>query len=544
MRSIAVGCAVALVAGATGCSEQGPSAPDERNATLPSGMFVSNARFNSGTAVSAGLRSSLGVSAVNVAFVSAAPGTFPNATSASVYNRTRGGAPLLIKVTDGGFDPVGVNAEVGDELSLAVTIAGAEPTSLVLRVPPRRPPEVVRTTPPKGRTDVALNVQVIVVFSEPVSPSSVTTSSVALLQNQVPVKGAVRLSADGLAAEFVLDGPLKPQTSYSLVVGEGVRDLDGDALSGAWTTSFTTSAEVALSGTIAFVSTREGQPHIYLSNPDGSGIRRLTNSSQAEFTPAWSRDGALLAFNSDDGTYVIRKDGSGLLRLPRGGGWPSWSPDGKQLLVVTESGLRIVRADGSQENEVVIVPNRDPGGQFAAYQVTDPSGANWSPDGKRIVFAAWTGYDFQRAFIMNLDGSNGRTFVNPFRGAIWDECGPVWSPDGSRVALLGGVFGGLAFPAGAFAVGIVDPETGAVTPIADTGTTCWDGNSQQTTSFSGIAWSPDGRTLAITKRNPPWVQGQPYPRNQQASIAIVNIQTKAVSAVIPDAYDPAWSRMP
>jgi len=298
-----------------------------------------------------------------------------------------------------------------------------------------------------------------------------------------------------------------------------------------------------LAGTLAFVSTREGVPHIYLSNPDGSGIRRLTNSSQAEYTPAWSRGGQLLAFNRDDGTYVIRKDGSGLFRLPRGGGWPSWSPDGKQLLLATEGGLRIVRADGSQENEVAIVLNGPLSGPFAGNEVTDPLAANWSPDGKQISFAAWTSFEFVRAFIMNVDGSNGRTFVGTVQSAIWDECGPVWSPDGSRVALLGGVFGG-AFPAAIFAVGIVDPETGRVTTIAVTGTTCWDANSASTTSFSGIAWSPDGLTLAITKRNPPWVQGQPNPTNQQASIAIVNIQTKAVSAVIPDAYDPAWSRVP
>jgi dipeptidyl aminopeptidase/acylaminoacyl peptidase len=279
------------------------------------------------------------------------------------------------------------------------------------------------------------------------------------------------------------------------------------------------------------VSTRDGVSHIYISKPDGSDARRLTSLAQPEFTPAWSRDGELLAFSTPDNTYVVKRDGSDLTKLPIAGKWPSWSPDGARLIVTAQGKLRIVPIDGSVGTDVNV-------------KLDEVWGANWSPDGSRISFAGWAPTDMARAFIADIDGSNARTFVKPINGAIWDECGPVWSPDGSRIALLGGVFGGLAPPVGIFAVGIVDAETGSVTPIVVTGTTCWDHNYAPTSSFSGVAWSPDAMMLAITKRDPSWVSGQPFPAAQHASIVIVDLKTLATRAIIDDAYDPAWSRAP
>lgn len=284
-----------------------------------------------------------------------------------------------------------------------------------------------------------------------------------------------------------------------------------------------------LSGLLAFMSTREGAPHIYLANPDGTDIRRLTTATQSEFTPAWSPDGARLAFNSDDGnTYVINRDGSNLIRIPRGGGWPSWSPDGRQLLVSTENGFRVVAADGSGENESMI--------QLAPNVLSEsgmiPYAGKWSPDGSRIAFAAWgAGMEIIRAFIVDADGKNDRVFVLGPGNATWDECGPVWSPDGTRIALLSGIHG----------VAVVEMKTGMATTVITAGTTCWDGNYSIENSFSGVSWSPDATMLAITKRDPPWVSGRITP-TQTASIVIVDLQTRNIRAVIPDAYDPAWSR--
>jgi hypothetical protein len=539
-RQIALACCT-FATGIVGCTDKRPSAPHEPGIPAPPGMVVSNARVSTTTLSSAGSSALRAAVPSTVAYVSAEPGTFPDAVSALLSNSTRDDAAQPVALKNAGFDPIGIAAEAGDELSLE--LIGSTSTVVKIRVPPRRAPAVVRTNPGKGRTDVALNVQILAVFSEPIHVPSVTPATLELLNDGVRVKGTVVVSPDGLSAELIPESPLPPATTFTLEIRGGITDIDGDALESPSTIPFRTVSGGSLGlGTLAFVRISEGKSHIYLSNPDGSGIRRLTNSSESEFTPAWSPDGQMLAFNRDDGTFIIRKDGSGLIRLPVGGGWPSWSGDGKRLLVAVGKSLRIVAADGSGENEVSITPNAGGADGLGVYGVAEIWAANWSPDGTRIAFASWTNWDFLRAFIINSDGSGGRTFVNPVQNAIWDECGPVWSPDGSRIALLGGVFGSAAFGNASFGVGVLDPAIGNVTTILATGTTCWDGNYGVTTSFSGIAWSPDGRALAITTRDPPWVQGQPSPTNQSVAIAIVDITTKASLAVIPDAFDPSWSR--
>jgi hypothetical protein len=434
---------------------------------------------------------------------------------------------------NGGFDPVGLEADAGDEIGVSIASPSGN-ASWVVKVPARKPPSVVRTNPSKGRVDVALTVQIAIVFSEPIDIATVTTGTVQLLSGNA-VGGKLTWSDDRLTVFFTPSSELSPGTEYTLRVSN-VRDLDGDAIEGESVTQFQTAR---IEGTIAFVSKREGTAHIYLANADGSGVKRLTNSSEAEYSPTWSPDGQLLAFYRDDGTFVIKRDGSGLTRLAAGAGAPSWSPDGRRILVSTANGLRIVAADGSAENETAI--DIQPVPAWFADSLTVPWRATWSPDGSRIAFSAWTVYDFERAFVMNVDGSGARTFINPVSpfGATWDECAPVWSPDGKRIALLGGVFGGSAPGAAYFGVGIVDPEVGNVTTIMAPGTTCWDDNLGA--SSSGIAWSPDGKALAITRRTPGWSQSHPFPASQEASISIVQIATTAVLAVIPDAYTPAWT---
>ncbi len=55
----------------------------------------------------------------------------------------------------------------------------------------------------------------------------------------------------------------------------------------------------ALVGRIVFVSDRDGKEELYVINPDGSGLRRLTyngDAGDAIVYPIWSPDGAKLAF--------------------------------------------------------------------------------------------------------------------------------------------------------------------------------------------------------------------------------------------------------
>ena len=93
---------------------------------------------------------------------------------------------------------------------------------------------------------------------------------------------------------------------------------------------------------IVFVSTRDGNPEIYLMNADGTSQRRLTKSSGADLNPCLSPDGRHIVFESNrDGNseiYFINRDGTGLRRLTRDTGQfapsdrePVFSGDGKTI---------------------------------------------------------------------------------------------------------------------------------------------------------------------------------------------------------------------
>jgi TolB protein len=86
------------------------------------------------------------------------------------------------------------------------------------------------------------------------------------------------------------------------------------------------------------------------------GVDKLMNDTWTDFDPAWSPDGAWIAFTTNrdatDGRSSIAlmsPDGSGFTRLVPGRR-PAWSPDGSRMVFVGESnapGLYVVNADGS-----------------------------------------------------------------------------------------------------------------------------------------------------------------------------------------------------
>jgi len=68
---------------------------------------------------------------------------------------------------------------------------------------------------------------------------------------------------------------------------------------------------------------------IYLMNPDGSGVTRLTDTPYKELSPRWSPDGKWISFSrySDGGwhVYVMKSDGSSVKHVTQGvgGNWSS-----------------------------------------------------------------------------------------------------------------------------------------------------------------------------------------------------------------------------
>jgi hypothetical protein len=144
-------------------------------------------------------------------------------------------------VTSGGFGPVGINADAGDTLEVLLLDAGNhEIARLLAPVPIARRPVVVRTTPPRGKTDVPLNIRIEVVFSEPIDPASLP-GAVRLMNGSTPMTGRVEPGDLGsLTAAFVPSTPLSERATYTLEITRGIRDVDGETLEEAVTVSFTT----------------------------------------------------------------------------------------------------------------------------------------------------------------------------------------------------------------------------------------------------------------------------------------------------------------
>ncbi len=95
---------------------------------------------------------------------------------------------------------------------------------------------------------------------------------------------------------------------------------------------------------LAFVSTREASNEvgrawnaIYVMNADGSDVRKLSQSNAADYSPAWSPSGDLIAFASGSGQsgksdiYVMDSDGKGRRLVVSNGGWPAFIESGKAI---------------------------------------------------------------------------------------------------------------------------------------------------------------------------------------------------------------------
>jgi uncharacterized protein YjdB len=206
---------------------------------------------NASTLSLASFAAQVGGTGSEIAYVSLRPGTFPAGERVTIQRR---GSPSTVTgpMEEGGLNPVPIVAAEGDTVDVEVQMAGGSVARFAVRVPITRRPKIVRTYPPPKKRDVALNARIVVVFTEPVAPATLTTSSVRLLRNGAAVAGTVRvLEGSTASAVFESSTPLSANTEYELVVTEAVRDLAGDPLETSPAITFTTGG--TLEGPVASV---------------------------------------------------------------------------------------------------------------------------------------------------------------------------------------------------------------------------------------------------------------------------------------------------
>jgi TolB protein len=141
---------------------------------------------------------------------------------------------------------------------------------------------------------------------------------------------------------------------------------------------------------LAFSSSRAGAPEIYVSDPSGGNLNRLTAAKGPDVSPVWNRKtNAQIAFVSGrtglPQIYTMEADGTNLQRMTEQGYAVSqnWAPNGQFLTFAWER--KYGPGDpGALDIYLMDIASK----QFV--QLTHDGGRNdspsWSPDGRHIVF--------------------------------------------------------------------------------------------------------------------------------------------------------------
>ena len=187
-------------------------------------------------------------------------------------------------------------------------------------------------------------------------------------------------------------------------------------------------------------------PSIYVVRENGTGLDRLTHGFAAS-QPVWAPDGRFIAFSrmQDRGfersflvrIFVMSADGSGIRAVTTGENVadtsPAWSPDGARIAFVRQltSGPDMIPGPAmSGGPSQVFVVNADGNRLRRLTRGQSPKHSpSWSPDGRTIAYVRFGGSGNDDIWVMRADGTNHRRLT---RGPAYDYS-PAWSPDGSRI---------------------------------------------------------------------------------------------------------------
>ncbi len=240
---------------------------------------------------------------------------------------------------------------------------------------------------------------------------------------------------------------------------------------------------------IAFLSTREGAPQIFVAGADGSNPRKVTSVPEGVGEFIWSPNGKMFAFTTD--VYP---------------GCENLNCVAKRSEAETQSNVKAVIADRllyrhwdsfkrGKRSHLFVVPSEGgepkdltPGDHDTPpFSLGDPTAFDFAPDSNEIVFARNT----EKAealstnndlFIVSAGGGEVKRITGNNSGS---DTTPRYSPDGKYIAYRSQSRNG--YEADRFRLALYDRKAGTSKELS-TGFDRWVGE---------LVWAPDGRNIFI-----------------------------------------------
>jgi TolB protein len=225
---------------------------------------------------------------------------------------------------------------------------------------------------------------------------------------------------------------------------------------------------------IAYVTKAGNRYNLWVADSDGENAQSALASAEPIISPAWSANGAQLAyvsFESRKPVVYVHEVASGKRRLVanfRGSNSaPAWSPDGRTLAVTLSrdggSQLYTIDANGGEPRRLTQSAGID----------TEPV---YSPDGRSIYFVSDRGGAPQ---IYRMPAGGGNPERVTFTGSY--NISPAISPDGRWLAYVSRI-------SGVFKLQVMELGSSTVNSITDT------------TADESPSFAPNGRLIVYATR--------------------------------------------
>jgi TolB protein len=188
---------------------------------------------------------------------------------------------------------------------------------------------------------------------------------------------------------------------------------------------------------------------IYSMIQDGDDPLRLTNDSEIQTDPAWSPDGSTIAYIHwcevpggqgafDLALYVMNRDGTGQHPLldcsaKRFISNANWSPDGRRIVFEVATARPRGRSGGDRQSDIAVINADGTGLRRLTRSAALETHPVWSPNGRRIAFTSDRHAKGGRleplgpAFELYTMRANGRGVTRITRNRVPD-LHPNWQP--------------------------------------------------------------------------------------------------------------------